>query len=127
MSKLHGAAQRVKGSLSRQRTLFKVLGAVFLVLGIVSAGLVVWTEQHRSARRSETNSSDSGWKDDTLSFDDSKTSMRQSEMLVGKVGALIAYWWHRSAELDSPEGVAMIFAMISVLAAFGCFVVADRL
>jgi hypothetical protein len=117
---------RVKGSPLRQRALFNVLGAVFLVLGIVSAGLVVWTEQHRSARRSETNSSDSGWKDDTLSSDDSKTSMRQSEMLVGKVGALIAYWWRRSAELATPEGVAMMFAMISVLAAFGCFVVADR-
>ena len=127
MSTLHRAAQRVKGSPSRRRALFKVLGALFLVLGIVSAGLVVWTEQHRSAKRSETTSSDSGWKDDTLSSDDSKTSLRQSEMLVGKVGALIAYWWRRSAGLDSHEGVATMFAMISVLAAFGCFVVADRL
>jgi hypothetical protein len=117
----------VTGSSLRQRALFNILGAVMLVMGIVSAGMVVWTEQHRSAKRPETSSSDSGWKDDTLSSEDSKTSTRQSEMLVGKVGVLIAYWWRRSAELDSLEGVAMMFAMISVLAAFGCFVVADRL
>jgi len=97
-----------------------------LAMGIVSAGMVVWTEQHRSASRSETPGSDSGWKDNTLSSEDSKTSTRQSEMLVGKVGALIAYWWRRSRELASPEGVAMTCAMISVLAAFGCFVLADR-
>ena len=98
-----------------------------LAMGIVSAGMVVWTEQHRSAKRSETSSSDSGWKDQTLSSEDSKTSTRQSEMLVGKVGVLIAHWWRRFADLASPEGIAMMFAMISVVAAFGCFVVADRL
>jgi hypothetical protein len=117
----------VRGSSLRQRALLNFLGAVTLVIGIVSAGIVVWTEQHRSARSPETLSSDSGWKDDTLSSGDSKTSARQSEMLVGKVGALIAYWWRRSVELGSPEGVAMTFAVISVLAAFGCFVAADRL
>jgi hypothetical protein len=117
----------VTGSSLRRRTLFNILGAMMLAMGIVSAGMVVWTEQHRSARRSETSSSDSGWKDDSLSSEDSKTATRQSEMLVGKVGALIAYWWRRSTELASPEGAAMVFAMISVLAAFGCFVFADRL
>ena len=116
----------VAGSL-RRRALFNILGAVMLAMGIISAGMVVWTEQHRSARRSETSSSDSGWKDDSLSSEDSKTSTRQSEMLVGKVGASIAYWWRRSTELVSPEGLAMMFAMISVLAAFGCFVLADRM
>src|SRR6516164_11223451 len=116
----------VGGSSLRKRALLNFLGAVMLVIGNVSAGIVVWTEQHRSARSLETLSSDSGWKDDTLSSEDSKTSARQSEMLVGKVGALIAYWWRRSRELASPEGVAMTCAMISVLAAFGCFVLADR-
>jgi hypothetical protein len=116
----------VTGSSLRRRALFNILGAVMLAMGIVSAGMVVWTEQHRSASRSETPGSDSGWKDNTLSSEDSKTSTRQSEMLVGKVGALIAYWWRRSRELASPEGVAMTCAMISVLAAFGCFVLADR-
>ena len=117
----------VTGSSLRRRALFNILGAVMLAMGIFSAGMVVWSEQHRSARRSETSSSNSGWADNTLSSEDSKTSTRQSEMLVGKVGALIAYWWRRSADLASSEGVAMTFAMISVLAAFGCFVLADRL
>jgi hypothetical protein len=117
----------VTGSSLSKRALFNVLGAVMLAMGIVSAGMVVWTEQHRSAKRSETSSSDSGWKDQTLSSEDSKTSTRQSEMLVGKVGVLIAHWWRRFADLASPERVAMTFAMISVVAAFGCFVVADRL
>jgi hypothetical protein len=117
----------VTGSSLRRRALCNILGAVMLAMGIVSAGMVIWNEQSRSARRSGTSSSDSGWKDDSLSSEDSKTSTRQSEMLVGKVGALIAYWWRRSTELASPEGVAMMFAMISVLAAFGCFFFADRL
>ena len=125
MKNLEGR-RAVAGSL-RRRALFNILGAVLLAMGVISAGMVVWSEQHRSARRSDTSSSDSGWKDDSLSSEDSKTSTRQSEMLVGKVGALIAYWWHRSTELSSPEGVAMMFAVISVLAAFGCFVFADRL
>jgi hypothetical protein len=115
------------GSTLRRRALLNILGALMLAMGIVSAGIVVWTEQHRSGGRSEASSSDNGWKDNTLSSEDSKTSTRQSEMLVGKVGALIAYWWRRSTELASPEGVTMMFAMISVLAAFACFVFADRL
>ena len=126
MKNLKGS-RPVTGSSLRRRALFNILGAVMLAMGIVSAGMVAWSEQHRSASRSETSSSDNGWKDNTLSSEDSKTSTRQSEMLVGKVGALIAYWWRRSAELASPEGVAMTCAMISVLAAFGCFVLADRL
>jgi hypothetical protein len=126
MKNLNGK-RPVRGSSLRQRALLNFLGAVMLVMGIVSAGMVVWTEQHRLARRSERSSSEGGWKDDTLSSEDSKTSMRQSEMLAGKAGALIAYWWHRSVQLASPEGVSMLFAIICVLAAFGCFVVADRL
>ena len=126
MKNLNGR-RPVTGSSLSKRALFNIFGAVLLAMGIVSAGMVVWTEQHRFARRSETSSSDSGWKDETLSSEDSKTSTRQSEMLVGKVGALIAYWWRRFADLASPEGIAMMFAMISVVAAFGCFVVADRL
>jgi len=126
MKNLNGR-RPVTGSSLSKRALFNIFGAVLLAMGIVSAGMVVWTEQHRSTKRSETSSSDNGWKDETLSSEDSKTSTRQSEMLVGKVGALIAYWWRRFADLASPEGIAMMFAMISVLAAFGCFVVADRL
>jgi hypothetical protein len=115
-----------KDSAPNHRALFNILGAAMLVMGIACAGIIIWTEQNRSARRSEPSTSD-GWKDGTLSSEDSRTSTRQSEMLVGKVGALIAYWWRRSRDLDSPEGVAMMFAMVSVLAALGCFVVADRL
>ena len=126
MKNLNGR-RPVTGSSLSKRALFNIFGAVLLAMGIVSAGMVVWTEQHRSAKRSETSSSDSGWKDQTLSSEDSKTSTRQSEMLVGKVGVLIVYWWRRFADLASPEGIAMMFAMISVVAAFGCFVVADRL
>jgi hypothetical protein len=104
-----------------------MLGVVMLLTGVVSAGIAVWMEHDLSTKRSESSNADGGWKDDTLSPEDSKISSRQSEMLYGKVGALLAYCWRRCAELDSPEGFAIIFATISTLAALGCFVVANRL
>jgi hypothetical protein len=114
-----------KSSLTR-RAIFDILGFLMLFLGILSAGLAVWSQQDRSARRSEAHSTDNGWQDDTLSSEDSKTSSRQSEMLSGKFGALLAYWWRRCAQTVSSQGFAITFAMISLLAALFCFVIANR-
>jgi uncharacterized membrane protein YbaN (DUF454 family) len=109
------------------RTIFDILGFLMLFLGILSAGVAVWSGQDRSASRLETPSADNGWKDDTLSPEDSKSSSRQSEVLSGKFGTLLTYWWRRCAEAVSTQGFAMILAMISVLVALFCFVVANRL
>jgi hypothetical protein len=109
------------------RTIFDLLGFLMLFLGILSAGIAVWSEQDRSTKRLETPSAENSWKDDTLSPEDSKSSSRQSEMLSGKFGTLLAYWWRRCVEAVSTQGFAIIFAMISLLAALFCFLVANRL
>jgi hypothetical protein len=94
-----------------------------LFLGILSAGVAVWSGQDRSTKRLEAPNTDNGWIDDTLSPEDSKTSSRQSEMLSGKFGTLLASWWRRCVEAISTQG----FAMISLLVALFCFLVANRL
>jgi hypothetical protein len=79
-----------------------------------------------STRPSESVAGDNGWKGDTLSPEDSKSSSRQSEMLFGKVGALIAYGWRWCAQLGSLKRFAIILAIFSTFAAWGCFAVAKR-
>jgi hypothetical protein len=98
-----------------------------LFLGILAAGMAVWSGQDRSTRRLEAPGAESRWRDDTLSSEDSKSASRQSEMLGGKFGTLLAYWWRRCVDAVSTQGFAMIFATISLFVALFCFVVANRL
>jgi hypothetical protein len=109
---------------NHRREVLNILGIVLLVAGALSAGGAIWMDS--STRHSESAAGDNGWKDDTLSPEDSKMSSRQSEMLLGKAGALITYAWRQCAQLGSPEGFAIILALISTFAALGCFAAARR-
>jgi hypothetical protein len=109
---------------NRRRAILNILGIVLIMVGALSAGGAIWMDS--SSRHSEAAAGDNGWKDDTLSSEDSKISSRQSEMLLGKAGALIAYAWRRLMQLGSPEGVTIVLAMVSALAALGCFAAANR-
>jgi hypothetical protein len=114
-------------SLKSRAELLKTLGVVVLVLGVVSASIVYWSGQQRSASRSrnqETSAVDGGWKDSTLSSEDLKGSSRTIEMNYGKVAVLMVSWLHWWEQLEPHESLAIVIATISTLTALSCFIVA---
>jgi hypothetical protein len=85
-----------KDSLATRRSVVNRLGIFILLLGVVCAGTVYWTGKNRLASRSHGwETVDNGSRDDTLSFEDSKTSSRSTEMNFGKVGVLVSIWFRR--------------------------------
>jgi hypothetical protein len=107
--------------------LLQTLGVLVLVLGAVSASIVFWSGQKRSANRSNKQESsvvDGGWKDSTLSSEDLKGSSRTIEMNYGKVAVLIVNWLHWWEQLKPHESLAIIIATISTLTAITCFILA---
>jgi len=122
------AAMTQKNLLSKRRLVVRWVGVVVLLLGLVSAGVVYSVGESHSAKLAhgqETVGIDS--RDDTLSFDDSKTSSRGTEMYFGKVGVLLRTWFHHWEELKGFERLAIMIAASSVLASSICFLVAKRL
>jgi hypothetical protein len=113
-----------ESSLPKRRLVVNRVGIFVLLFGLVSAGIIYWSGESRSARQEKTT--ESGSHDDTLSFEDSKTSSRGTEMYFGKAGVLIATWFRRWEELKVSERWAIMIASGSVLAALICFVVATR-
>jgi len=114
-------------SLKNRAELLKTIGVVVLILGAISASIVFWSGQMRSARQSnnqESSIAEGGWKDSTLSSEDSKGSSRTIEMNYGKVAVLIVSWLHWSEQLKPHQSLAIIIAAISTLTALSCFIVA---
>ncbi len=117
-----------KDSLATRRLVVNRLGIFILLLGVVCAGTVYWTGKNRLASRSHGwETVDNGSRDDTLSFEDSKTSSRSTEIYFGKVGVLVSIWFRRWEELEDFERLAIIIEVSSVLAASICFLIAKRL
>ncbi len=115
-------------SLKNRAELLKTLGVVVLVLGVVSASIVYWSGQKRSASQSknqETSVVDGGWKDSTLSSEDLKGSSRTIEMNYGKVAVLMVSWLHCWEQLEPHESLAIVIATISTLTAITCFILAE--
>jgi len=122
------AAMTQKHVLSNGRLVARWVGILLLLLGLGSAGVVYAVgESHfaRLAHDQDTVHIDS--RDDTLSFEDSKTSSRGTEMYFGKVGVLMATWFHQWEELKGFERLAIMIAASSVLASSICLLVANRL
>ncbi len=122
------AAETQKNLLSKRRLIVRWIGVVVLLLGLVSAAVAYSVGKSHSARLAdgqETVGIES--RDDTLSFDDSKTSSRGTEIYFGKVGVLLATWFHHWEELKAFERLAIMIAASSVLASSICFLVANRL
>lgn len=117
-------------TLLKRRAALNLLGIAALLLGIGSACLVYWTGEDRSPgqiKSQGTSNVENGWKDSTLSPEDSKGSSRDIEMLYGKLGVLLTSSWHRCQEfLNGPKSGATTIAIISALTAFTCFVLAIR-
>jgi hypothetical protein len=117
-----------KHVLSNRRLVARWVGVGLLLVGFSSAGVVYAVGKSHAARWAhdqETVHIDS--RDDTLSFEDSKTSSRGTEMYFGKVGVLMATWFHQWEELKGFERLAIMIAASSVLASSICFLVANRL
>jgi len=114
-------------SLKNRAELLKTLSVVVLVLGVVSASIVYWSGQKRSASQSkneDTSVVDGGWKDSTLSSEDLKGSSRTIEMNYGKVAVLMVSWLHWWEQLEPHESLAIVIATISTLTAITCFILA---
>jgi len=103
------------------------LGIFILLFGVVCAGTVYWTGKNRLAGRSHDRETiDSGSRDDTLSFEDSKTSSRSTEMYFGKVGVLVSIWFRSWEGLEDFERWATMIEVSSILGASICFFIANR-
>jgi hypothetical protein len=103
------------------------LGIFILLFGVVCAGTVYWTGKNRLASRSHDRETiDSGSRDDTLSFEDSKTSSRSTEMYFGKVGVLVSIWFQSWEGLEDFERWAITIEVSSILGASICFFIANR-
>ena len=117
-------------ALIRRRNALNLLGIIVLVSGIGGAGILYWTGKGRSpvqAMNRGTPTVENGWKDSTLSPDDTKGSFRDAELLYGKVGALIVSFWRRCEQFFSnPASGAAVIGLISAVLAFLCFLMAYR-
>jgi hypothetical protein len=115
-------------SLLKRRWLVNWLGIAVLLLGLVCAGGVYWIGEHQVARHSNDRQvGDSESRDDTLPFEDSKTSSRSTEIYFGKIGVLISTWFRLWEGLENFQRLAVMITMSTVLAASICFLVARRL
>jgi hypothetical protein len=86
------------------------------------AGGAYLTGENRVARPSkDQQAADLDSRDDTLSFQDSKTSSRSTEIYFGKVGVLFSTWFHWWEGMEDFRRFAIVIAMSSVLAAMICF------
>jgi len=117
-------------SAQRRAELLKTIGVVVLVLGIAGASVVYWRGQTSSAGQShhqEPSNAQGCWSDSTLAAGDTKGSSRTIEMNFGKVAVLIVNWLHGWEQLKPHQTLAITIAMISILTALSCFLVANRL
>jgi hypothetical protein len=110
------------------RRLINRLGIATFLVGLACAGGVYLTGKNQMARHSTDQPAvDSDSRDDTLSFEDSKTSSRSTEIYFGKIGVLFSTWFRRWEQLDGLQRLAILIATSSVLATLICFLLACRL
>jgi hypothetical protein len=79
-----------------RRRLINRLGIAILLIGLAYPGGAYLMGENRVARHSRDEQAvDLDSRDDTLSFQDSKTSSRSTEIYFGKVGVLLSTWFHQ--------------------------------
>ena len=84
-----------------------MVGALVLLLGLGGAGIVYWT-----------GSPPVDLSSDPATARDYKTETRDIEINFGKMGLLMNEWM---TDLERPGTQAAIIALVSILAASGCF------
>jgi hypothetical protein len=114
----------IPSSSSNSPGMLNRLGLVVLVAGLVSAGVVYWAGQNRSAQQQATPTADGEWRDGTFSTEDSKIATRNVELYGGPVEMLMVKF---EDALKRPEWQAILIATTSILIALACFLAAHRL
>ena len=95
---------------ARRRARLRIIGAIVLALGLVSAGLVYWL----GTRSADTS-------DDLAMLGYNKARSRQMAMLYGKMGLFSE---DLIDNLKRPGVQAAIITVVSTLFAAGCFYIA---
>jgi hypothetical protein len=106
-------------SVARLRLTLNLLGAVALLVGLVSAALI-WQAQERIERQEAAQGADSAA---PLSPLDSRKQVRDVEIYYGKSGVLI----EEAEQLLHGKPLAKTIAILSLVTGGGFFLVAARL
>jgi hypothetical protein len=103
---------------SARRTLLNEIGILILVVGFCVGGLI-----YRSAPPDAGGSSANVAVDDSsLPPEDTRRYAHDTEMNFGKLGLLMDEGKRAAAKLGEPKPLAFSVAVVSIIAAAGCFV-----
>jgi len=106
-------------SPTSRRSLLNYIGVFILLVGIGVGEFIYW--------RSFQGGSATGDEDPLLSQYDSRAYQRGVQMYVGTFGLIMDQWSRAAAKLGEPRPLAITIAVLSMLAAGGCFIVAARM
>jgi len=98
-----------------RRTLLNRFGAVVLFVGICLGAFLYWSAP--PAR----DGSDTVYDDSTLSPEDTRRYVHDTEVNFGKVGMLVDGWTRAVATLGKPRPLGITIIIVSALVAGGCF------
>ena len=104
-------------SAFRQGRLLNTIGAIVLLIGLGSAGLVY----RLGLPRASTSIINSDWTDSSLALTDSKNATHDIELYGGKVEVLMVKWL---AWVHRPASQAILIATTSVVVALICYLIA---
>ncbi len=99
-----------------RRSLLNYIGLVILIVGLGAGEFIYW----RSLREAPVAA-------DADSPYDSRVYEQTMERTVGIFGVLMDEWSRTVAKLEEPRAFAMTVAVVSMVAAGGCFIVAARM
>ena len=102
-----------------RRSLLNYLGIGILIAGMGIGDFIYW--------RSLQGGSGRGDEDSAASPYDSRVYEQTMERTVGTFGLLMAQWSRSVESLGEPRPLAVTIAVVSMLAAGGCFVAASRM
>jgi hypothetical protein len=103
-------------SATSQRSLLNYIGVAVLIAGMATGEFIYW----RSLGR-DTDTGDAG------SPYESRVYEQTIERTTGVFGLLMDQWSRSVAKLAEPRPLAITIAVVSMLAAGGCFLTASRM
>ena len=104
------------------RSALNWLGLAILLAGLVSAALIWRTSKPDSANPDQERIDPST----PLAPSDSRKQTRQIEIYYGKTGVLAERWREEIERFKSGRALAKLVVVVSLIAAFGCFLLASR-
>lgn len=102
-----------------RRSLLNYIGIAILLAGMGVGEFIYWRSLQGSSRNDD---------EDTFATQyDSRGYERAMQMNVGTFGMIIDQWLRAAGKLKEPRPLAITIAVVSMIAAGGCFLVATRL